>query len=102
MPLASVQNWLMTRTPSRLPQTKKPTDTQSAHARPVRNNVQNVSMTAAMRGLGDRQRPPARQHAVEPRVAEHQDADEQPGAEDHVRDVDGAQAAEMSFDRVSG
>ena len=48
MPLASVQNWLMTRTPSRLPQTKKPTDTQSAHAGLVRNNVQKASMTAAI------------------------------------------------------
>ena len=58
MPLASVQNWLMTRTPRRLPHTKKPTDTQSAQVGLVRNSVQNASMTSAMHAwvIGSAQR----------------------------------------------
>ena len=54
-----------------------------------------------MTGLRDRQRPAARQPRHQPRIAGHQDADDQPGAEQHVRQVVGAEI-EMNFDRVSG
>ena len=37
--------------------------------------------------LNDRQRPPARQARHQPRVAGHQDADDEPGGEHHVGEV---------------